>query len=223
MAATHSTARRTRTRRPVRSRRQHRLPQLGWWWLGITVIGMGIAKTWPALTITAITLTGTLFILRAVRPRRITRILERISLPTIRRPALPARGHRTLAAFQRMTPARFEHAIAELARKDPDVLQALAVGQANDRGMDVHVHLTNGQRILVQCKKYAPGNNIGSDVIQTINGVYRDIHHCHQAVIVTTAGFTRAAVQTNTMLPQPIRLIDGPGLLAWANGGPAPW
>jgi restriction system protein len=122
-----------------------------------------------------------------------------------------------------MTPARFEQAIAELAQKDPDVLQAIAVGQANDRGLDVHVHLTDGRRILIQCKKYRDGNNVGSETIQTINGVYRDIHHCHQAVIVTTAGFTRAAVETNTMLPQPIRLIDGHGLITWANGGHAPW
>lgn len=221
MAATHSTAR--RTRRPVRSRRQHRLPRLGWWWLGVTLIGMGIAKTWPALTIATVALTGVIFILRAVRPRRLTRVLERISLPTLYRPALPARGRRNLEAFHRMTPARFEQAIAELAQKDPDVLRAMVVGQANDRGMDVHVHLTDGRRILIQCKKYSPGNNIGSDVIQTINGVYRDIHHCHQAAIVTTAGFTRAAVETNTMLPNAIRLIDGHALIAWANGGRTPW
>jgi restriction system protein len=221
MAATHSTAR--RTRRPARGRRQHRLPRLGWWWIGVTLIGMGIAKTWPALTIATVALTGVILILRAVRPRRLTRILERISLPTFYRPALPARGRRSLDAFHRMTPARFEQAIAELAQRDPDVLQAIAVGQANDRGLDVHVHLTDGRRILIQCKKYRPGNNVGSETVQTINGVYRDIHHCHQAVIVTTAGFTRAAVETNTMLPQPIRLIDGHGLITWANGGHAPW
>jgi hypothetical protein len=54
-------------------------------------------------------------------------------------------------------------------------------------------------------------------------GVYRDIHHCHAAVIVTTAGYTRSAADTNAMLHQPIRLIDGPQLEAWANGGRPPW
>ncbi|WP_329376064.1 restriction endonuclease [Streptomyces sp. NBC_01483] len=221
MAATHSTVR--RTRRPARSRRQYRLPRLGWWWGGVTLIGMGVAKTWPALTIAAVALTGIILILRAVRPRRLTRILERISIPTLYRPALPARGRRTLDAFHRMTPARFEQAIAELAQNDPDVLQAIAVGQANDRGMDVHVHLTDGRRILIQCKHHEPSNNVGSPVVQTINGVYRDIHHCHEAAIVTTAGFTRAAIETNTMLPRPIRLINGDALVQWANGGLPPW
>jgi restriction system protein len=184
---------------------------------------MAIARTWPALTIATVALAVGILILRAVRPQLLTRILDRARGLGIRRSALPARGRRTLDAFHRMTPARFEQAIAELARQDPDVLQALAVGQANDRGMDVHVHLTDGRRILIQCKKYAPGNNVGSDTIQTTNGVYRDIHHCHQAVIVTTASYTRAALDTNTMLPTPIRLVDGAGLTDWANGGRAPW
>jgi restriction system protein len=191
--------------------------------VGVTLIGMGIAKTWPALTIATVTLAGTILILRAVRPRRLTRILDRINLPTLHRPALPARGRRTLDAFHRMTPARFEQAIAELAQQDPEVLRAIAVGQANDRGMDVHVHLTDGRRILIQCKHHEPGNNVGSPVVQTINGVYRDIHHCHAAAIVTTADFTRAAIDTNTMLPAPIRLINGAALVQWANGGPPPW
>jgi restriction system protein len=122
-----------------------------------------------------------------------------------------------------MNPAQFEQAIAELAREHPTVHTAMAVGQANDRGADVLITLVDGRRILIQCKKYRPGNNVGSETIQTINGVYQDIHHCHAAAIVTTAGFTRAAVDTNAMLPTPIRLINGDALVQWANGGHAPW
>jgi restriction system protein len=184
---------------------------------------MGIAKTWPVLTATTLALIGALLVLRAARPRRLAPLIRRLDTLNFYRPALPARGRRTLNAFHRMTPARFERAIAELAQKDPSVTRATAVGQANDRGMDVLVHLNDGRRILIQCKKYRPGNNVGSETIQTINGVYQDIHHCHEAAIVTTATFTRAAVDTNTMLPQPIRLINGDALVQWANGGLPPW
>jgi restriction system protein len=221
MATTHNPTR--RTKRPTRTRYRRRLPRLGWWWAGIAITLMGIAKTWPVLTATTLALIGVLLVLRAVRPRRLAPLIERINGLSFYRPALPARGRRTLDAFHRMTPARFERAIAELAQKDPSVARATAVGQANDRGMDVLVHLNDGRRILVQCKRYRPGNNVGSETIQTTNGVYRDIHHCHEAAIVTTANFTRAAVDTNAMLPTPIRLINGDVLVQWANGGRPPW
>ncbi|MCI3279106.1 restriction endonuclease [Streptomyces sp. 7R015] len=113
--------------------------------------------------------------------------------------------------------------MAALAREDTRVAHAEHVGQANDRGADVIVTLNTGHRVLVQCKKYRPGNNVGSETVQTINGVYRDIHHCHAAVIVTTATFTASACHTNALLPAPIRLIDGHALEHWASGGHTPW
>lgn len=221
MATTHNPTR--RTKRPTRTRYRRRLPRLGWWWLAAPVIALAAAKTWPVLTSLTVGLIAVLAVLRAVRPRRLAPLLDRLGTLTLHRPALPARGRRTLEAFHRMTPARFEQAIAELAHKDPTVHTATAVGQANDRGADVLIHLTDGRRILIQCKHHEPGNNVGSPVVQTINGVYRDIHHCHEAAIVTTAGFTRAAFDTNAMLPTPIRLINGDALVQWANGGPPPW
>jgi restriction system protein len=217
-AATRRT-RKTRTR-PTRRRQ---LPRLGWGWLGLTVVIIGIARTWPLYTGITVVLIAVGLIIAARQPAWLQRATRRLPAINFSRPHLPARGHRTLDTFLRMHHDRFEHAIAALAREDRNVHTAQQVGQANDRGADVLVHLKDGRRILVQCKKYRHGNNIGSETIQTINGVYRDIHHCHQAVIVTTAGFTAAAGQTNAMLPYPIRLIDGPQLVQWANGGSPPW
>ncbi|MCX4885878.1 restriction endonuclease [Streptomyces sp. NBC_00847] len=212
-----------RTRKTSTRRRTLRLPQLGWGWLGVTLALFVIAKTWPIYTGLAVALIAVGFIVAARRPAWLQRAAHRLPAIDFHRPSIPNRGRRTLDAFQRMTPARFEQAIAELALEDPYVHSAQAVGQANDRGMDVLVHLNDGRRILVQCKKYRHGNNVGSETIQTINGVYRDIHGCHQAVIVTTAKFTGSAKDTNARLPYPIRLIDGTALTAWANGGTPPW
>lgn len=221
--ATPAATRRTRKTSTRTRRRALRLPHLGWWWLAIAFIAFVIAKTWPVLTAAAVVLLAIGAVTTARKPAWL-QYAARLPIINFYRPRLPARGHRSINAFQRMTPARFEQAIAELALEDRDhVATATTVGGSNDRGADVLVTLHNGYRILVQCKRYRPGNNVGSQVIQTINGVYRDLHHCHTAVIVTTAHFTADAYETNRLLPQPIRLINGPQLEAWANGGNPPW
>ncbi|MGW2520461.1 restriction endonuclease [Streptomyces sp. NPDC001617] len=221
-----ATTRRTR-KTPTRPARRQRLPRPGWSWLIAGIVILGAAKTWPLYTALVTALIVTAVILAVVRPRRLHPLIGRAAALanaiSARRTHLPTRGHRTLTAFQNMQPYQFEKAIAALAREDHRVTHAEQVGQANDRGADVLVQLRDGRRILVQCKKYRHGNNVGSETIQTINGVYRDIHHCHAAVIVTTATFTASAVQTNALLPAPIRLIDGHALEQWANGGHAPW
>ncbi|MYT30082.1 MULTISPECIES: restriction endonuclease [unclassified Streptomyces] len=129
----------------------------------------------------------------------------------------------TLAAYQRMTGPQFEHAVADLARRDPAVRSATVSGGANDRGLDVLVVLHDGRRIAVQCKRYAEGNRVGAPAIYTANGTYRAYHRCDHAVIVTTSRFTRDAELANASLPEPLRLIDGRGLARWIGGGRPPW
>jgi len=204
-----------------RARRRRALPRLGWWWLTLPIILAAAIRTWPTQAAIATILLAACVIVRALQPRWLQPVIQRAQRITDHR-ALPARGRRTLHHFQTMRPDRFENAIAELALEDPRVASAHRIGGSNDRGADVIAQLHDGRRILIQCKRYN-GHNVGSDTIQTINGVYRDIHHCHAAVIVTTSGFTNDAYRTIAMLPAPIRLIDGHALTAWANGAPAPW
>jgi restriction system protein len=217
-----------RTRKPhTPASRRHALPRPNWGWAIAAIVLIAAAKTWPLYTILALALAATAVIVAVIRPRRLTPLLTRAAAVTTyvqaRRTHLPAPGRRTLHAFQAMRPDQFEKAITALAREDHRVAHAEHVGHANDRGADILITLRDGHRILIQCKRYRDGNNVGSDTIQTINGVYRDIHHCHAAVIVTTAGYTASAIQTNAMLPAPIRLIDGHALTNWANGGHTPW
>ncbi|MFE7313208.1 restriction endonuclease [Streptomyces sp. NPDC057555] len=129
----------------------------------------------------------------------------------------------SLAAYQHMTGTQFEHAIADLARRDPGVRSATVSGGANDRGLDVLVVLHDGRRIAVQCKRYGERNRVGAPAIYTANGTYADFHHCDAAVIVTTSRFTRDAETANASLPAPLRLIDGRGLARWIAGGRPPW
>jgi restriction system protein len=224
MTATHTPTRRTRKTRT--RRRTWRLPLLGGWWIAVILTVIAVARTWPLYTGLAVGLIAVAAIIAVVRPRRLARPLHwaatLIRIINTHRTRMPAPGHRTIATFLAMNPTQFEHAIAALAREDRNVTYARQVGQANDRGADVLIQV-RGRRILIQCKHHQPGNNVGSETIQITNGVYRDIHHCDAAIIVTTAGFTASAHQTNAMLPKPIRLIDGHALTTWANGGQPPW
>ncbi|WP_399094901.1 restriction endonuclease [Streptomyces sp. BBFR2] len=129
----------------------------------------------------------------------------------------------SIAAYQHMSGSQFEHAIADLARRDPGVRMATVSGGANDRALDVLVQLTDGRRIAIQCKRFAAGNRVGAPVVYAVNGTYRAYHRCDTALIVTTSDFTQDARRANAELDQPLRLVDGRALGRWSAGGRPPW
>ncbi|MGW3008329.1 restriction endonuclease [Streptomyces sp. NPDC001219] len=173
-------------------------------------------RTYPVTTgvLAALALTATvlLFLLRT----------GRLHLPALRTAARTDFTH-SIAAYQHMTGTQFEHAIADLARRDPSVRTATVTGGANDRALDVLLQLTDGRRIAVQCKRHAPTNRVGAPVIYAVNGTYRAYHRCDQALIVTTSAFTPNAERANAELDRPLSLVDGRALARWVSGGRPPW
>jgi len=211
------------TIRPVRrTARRRRLPHFT---LSATaavlVLYAAVLKTWP-IQVVVLTILGTAFlIVRTVSTRQLRSL--RLRTRCFRIPLTRARGNRTLAGYHAMSPDQFEQAVAELARRHPAVREATTHGGSGDRGLDVLIRLHDGRRILIQCKRYADGNNVGGPVVLHTFGAVRS-HNCTAGVIVTTASFTREALATNTSLgPDRLALVDGSALGAWANGGPAPW
>ncbi|MEV5121433.1 restriction endonuclease [Streptomyces decoyicus] len=145
-------------------------------------------------------------------------------LPLLARPiASRADFTHSIAAYQHLSGPQFEHAIADLARRDSAVRTATVSGGSNDRALDVLVQLADGRRIAIQCKRHAPNNRVGAPVIYAVNGTYRAYHRCDQAVIVTTSSFTPDAQRANAELDHPLRLIDGRALARWVSGGRPPW
>ncbi|GAA0501438.1 restriction endonuclease [Streptomyces olivaceiscleroticus] len=175
----------------------------------VTVLAAAVAGTW------------------AVRHhgQRWAQLLPRVrgGVQTIPLPRPRRTYDHTLAAYQAMEPTAFEHAIADLARRDQNVTSATVQGGSNDRALDVLVSLADGRRIAIQCKRYGPTNRVPAGVIYEVNGTYRDYHRCQVGIIVTTSGFTRDATLANASLDQPLRLIDGRALTRWAGGGRPPW
>jgi len=100
-------------------------------------------------------------------------------------------GDQTLQALLRLTPRQFEEAVAmllpTLGYRDVKV-----TGGPGDLGADVLCQDAEGRRVAVQCKHYAPGNNVDSPDIQLFLGAMR-IHEAERGIVATTAAFTQPA------------------------------
>lgn len=158
----------------------------------------------PAAVLTALASVG----------RRVSRVAGQ---PRTLRPVL---ADTPPASHLSMSPSEFEHSIAALCRRD-GCRRVRVVGGAGDLAADVLATAPDGRKVLVQCKRYAIHNLVGSDHVQRVNGTYRDIHHCDLAIIVTTSAYTRDARTLARRVG--IRLIDHDGLARWAAGGRPPW
>lgn len=116
----------------------------------------------------------------------------------------------TLAQLLRLSPREFEERIARLflamGYVGPQV-----TGRADDRGADIICDDEWGRRVVIQCKRYAPNRKVGSEAVQAVAGMYRNWHHADHAIIVTTASFTRSAIETARSAH--LSLIDGERLV----------
>lgn len=115
--------------------------------------------------------------------------------------------------FLALTPAQFEEAVARLCERD-GCRDVRTVGGTGDLAADILAVTPTGRRMLVQCKRYAPGRRVGSPEVQQVGGTYQVVHGADLAVVVTTAAFTEAAL--NYANAAGIRLVDGGELAAWA-------
>lgn len=112
-----------------------------------------------------------------------------------------------------LDPREFEEYVAELCRRD-GCRDVQRVGGSGDLAADILATTPLGRRMLVQCKRYAPGRRVGSPEVQQVGGTYAVVHRADIALVVTTADFTPAAVEYARQAG--IRLVDGQELAAWA-------
>lgn len=156
---------------------------------------------------TAVALTGLFWAARIVG-RRIRAHRSRWVAPT------------NITAYMRADPDQFEQQTAALCQRD-GCRDVRVVGGAGDLAADVLATTPGGKKILIQCKRYATHNKVGSDHVQRVNGTYRDIHGCDLAAIVTTSSYTSDAISLARRVG--MRLYDARDLERWARGGQPPW
>lgn len=152
-----------------------------------------------------------------LKPRRVRR-----SIRTPRRATVISRPRTaSISGYQAMTPGQFEHALADLCRRD-SCTNVRVVGGSGDLGADVICTVPDGRRLVIQAKRYAATTKVGSGDVQKVGGTARQIHGADIAAVVTTSTFTPAAL--NYCRQVGIRTLDGTALARWASRtGPTPW
>lgn len=85
-----------------------------------------------------------------------------------------------------------------------------ALGRSGDDGVDgvIDQDALGLDRVYVQAKRYAQGNNIGSGAIRDFFGSL-DRHKASKGLFVTTSGFSSSAIETAQYLSKRIVLVDG--------------
>lgn len=127
------------------------------------------------------------------------------------RQAAPRQHERAgVAQLHALSPVEFEAYVRDLLSRLGYRDMRLS-GGAGDLGVDIWGRTPQGQTAVIQCKRYAPGRNIGSPMIQTFIGMQKIHHGADVGLFVTTGGFTVEAVKLARA--HGIELIDGPALL----------
>lgn len=142
----------------------------------------------------------------------------------------PARGARslTLGDMLAMTPTEFEE-LTGRALEAMGYTEMKVQGGSGDLSADLTGFDPQGRSVIVQCKRYAPGNNVGSPSLQQFIGMMAVHHKADRGIYVTTSDYSQQAVALAQ--EHGIVLIDGDDLvkiaglalaeLAPAKGSPA--
>ena len=114
---------------------------------------------------------------------------------------------RTLEDLLAMTPEDFEALIAQLFITYGH--EAEVAGGNGDHGVDVVVMTAEGEKWVVQCKRYS--GSVGEPIVRDLYGTL--LHEeAQRAYLITTGSFTRQAMEWAQ--EKPIVLYDGEGLVS---------
>ncbi len=116
------------------------------------------------------------------------------------------RRTRSLKELMNMDPYAFENLVAETYRALG--CQARHVGHSGDHGVDIELTSPQGERWIVQCKRYH--GTVGESIIRDLYGTMVS-EKARRAILVTTAHITPPAEAWAQ--GKPIELVDGPALL----------
>lgn len=108
--------------------------------------------------------------------------------------------------FQKLTPEEFEELVTKLFISQGH--QAKRMGGQGDHGVDIRVLSKNGEKWIVQCKRW--NGSIGEPTIRDLYGVLNHMN-ADRAALITSGTFTD---QARTWAEgKPIDLVDGKMLL----------
>ena len=126
-------------------------------------------------------------------------------------------GELLLEQLRASDPSFFEQAVVDLLLKmgyGGAERRGTAIGKSGDGGVDgvIDEDVLGLDRIYIQAKRHADGNNIPADRIQAFVGALHG-RAATKGVFITTSKFTPAALTYAENLPTQVRLIDGDRLV----------
>ena len=116
-----------------------------------------------------------------------------------------------LKTLQTTNPTEFENIVSALLSKMG--FNATTTKPSGDSGIDViaiNEKPIVGGKYVVQCKRYATGNNIGEPIIRELFGVMH-AENANKGILITTSDFTKQAIAFAE--DKAIELINGTALL----------
>jgi restriction system protein len=130
-------------------------------------------------------------------------------------PRYGALRQKTLGELLVLTPSQFEVAMCSVL-ETMGYRKIVRTGRAGDLAADITCQDDKGTLVVVQCKRYAPGNSVGSPEMQSFIGMMSVHHGTHRGIFVTTSDFSAPA--RNLAQMHGIQLIDGQELSQLAAG-----
>lgn len=115
---------------------------------------------------------------------------------------------RSLQELLALSPSGFEVATAGIFLQ-LGYRQIAVVGKAGDYCVDVRGVDPTGHSVVIQCKRYAPENKVGSRELQTFVGMAFVHHRAERGIFVTTSTFTSGAWKIADESRGRVELIDG--------------
>jgi restriction system protein len=115
-----------------------------------------------------------------------------------------------------LTPGQFEELVTEIWMRLGYEVELTA--RTRDGGRDV-VAVRRGEaelRFLIECKRYAPDNKVGVQVVRALFGVLHD-EQANKAIVATTASFTKGAIEFVEKHRWLLELCDFNGIRDWAR------
>lgn len=160
------------------------------WVIADSWVGGGDAATIAFLIVFSVAIVGALVLWRAsVTGRR--------------------RRERTLDGMLALSPSEFEAAVARLMRRE-GYRDVSVVGGSGDLMADIVARTRRGEHVVVQCKRKAPGQRVGSAEMQKFIGMVSVHHGADVGIFVTTSEFTSPAIELAD--EHGILLVDGDAL-----------
>lgn len=111
-----------------------------------------------------------------------------------------------------LTPNEFEQAVGGLL-SSLGYRNVKVSGKAGDLMADIMCQNAQGHLVICQCKRYGPGNNVGTPEVQAFIGMRHAHYGAAEGIFVTTSSFTapaRALAQKHR-----ITLMDGETLTSY--------